>query len=75
MHTPLLLARHGQATSGPDHRWDASDPLTEIGLAQARELGIAVAAREPRPDRIVASPAVRAQQTAQACADALGLPI
>ena len=75
MHTPLLLARHGQATSGPDHRWTAEDPLTEIGLRQARDLGAAVAARSPRPDRIVASPAVRAQQTAQACADALGLPI
>ena len=75
MHTPLLLARHGQATSGPDHRWTAEDPLTEIGLRQAQDLGRAVAARSERPDRIVASPAVRAQQTAQACADALGLPI
>lgn len=75
MHTPLLLARHGQATSGPDHRWTAEDPLTELGLRQAADLGRAVAARAPRPDRIVASPAVRAQQTAQACADALGLPI
>ena len=75
MHTPLLLARHGQATSGPDHRWTAEDPLTEVGLRQAQDLGAAVAARSPRPDRIVASPAVRAQQTAQACADALGLPI
>ena len=75
MHTPLLLARHGQATSGPDHRWTAEDPLTEVGLRQAQDLGAAVAARSPRPDRIVASPAVRAQQTAQACADTLGLPI
>ena len=75
MHTPLLLARHGQATSGPDHRWTAEDPLTELGLRQAQDLGRAVATRSPRPDRIVASPAVRAQQTAQACADALGLPI
>jgi len=75
MHTPLLLARHGQATSGPDHRWTAEDPLTEIGLHQAQDLARAVAARPERPDRIVASPAVRAQQTAQACADALGLPI
>ncbi|MGI9188363.1 MAG: phosphoglycerate mutase family protein, partial [Gaiellales bacterium] len=74
MHTPLLLARHGQATSGPDHRWTAEDPLTEVGLRQARDAGRAVAARSPRPDRIIASPAVRAQQTAQACADALGLP-
>ncbi len=75
MSTRLLLARHGHATSGPDHRWDASDPLTAVGLSQVVELGAAIAARPDRPDRIVASPAVRAQQTAQACADALGLPI
>ena len=75
MNTRLLLARHGHATSGPDHRWTAEDPLTETGQAQARELGAALAARSDRPDRIVASPAVRAQQTAQACAAALGLEI
>jgi len=75
MQTHLLLARHGHATSGPDHRWDASDPLTETGLAQAQELATAVAARPDRPDRIVASPAVRAQQTAAACAMALGLEL
>lgn len=75
MHTRLLLARHGHATSGPDHRWDASDPLTEIGRAQAVDLGRALADRPDRPDRIVASTAVRAQQTAAACADALGLPV
>ncbi len=75
MTTRMLLARHGHATSGPDHRWDASDPLTETGLAQAAELGAALAARATRPDRIVASPAVRAQQTARACADALGLEL
>ena len=46
MHTPLLLARHGQATSGPDHRWTAEDPLTTIGLQQAQDLGIAVAEAE-----------------------------
>lgn len=73
--TRLLLARHGHATSGPDHRWDASDPLTATGLEQARELAAHLAAQPQRPDRIVASPAVRAQQTATACAEALGLPI
>ena len=51
MNTRLLLARHGHATSGPDHRWTAEDPLTEIGQAQARELGAALAARSDRPDR------------------------
>jgi len=75
VHTRLILARHGHATSGPDHRWDASDPLTEVGLEQARDLGRALAERSERPDRIVASTAVRALQTARACAEALDLPV
>lgn len=75
MHTHFLLARHGHATSGPDHRWDASDPLTDTGHQQARELGATLAERADRPDRIIASPALRAQQTAEACATALDLPI
>lgn len=75
MRTEFLLARHGHATSGPDHRWDAMDPLTPTGLAQAEELAAALAARPDRPDRIVASPALRAQQTAAPTADALGLEI
>ena len=27
----LLVARHGQATQGPDHVWTPDDPLTELG--------------------------------------------
>ncbi len=71
----LLLARHGQATWGPDHRWDSSDPLTELGQRQAEELAAYLAGRGDPPDRIVASPAVRARQTAEACAAALGLTV
>jgi probable phosphoglycerate mutase len=69
----LLLARHGHATSGPDHRWDRSDPLTETGLAQAEDLARHLATLESPPARLVVSPAVRAQQTAAPCAAVLGL--
>jgi ribonuclease H / adenosylcobalamin/alpha-ribazole phosphatase len=69
----LLLARHGHATSGPDHRWDRSDPLTETGLAQAEDLARHLASLEERPERLVVSPAVRACQTAAPAAAALGL--
>ncbi len=55
----LLLARHGHATSGPDHRWTADDPLTELGHVQAQELGQHVAGLAARPDRIVSSTALR----------------
>ncbi len=71
----ILLARHGHATSGPDHRWTKEDPLTDIGLRQAEELAVHIAAMRRPPDRIVASSATRARQTAEACGRALGLEV
>lgn len=71
----ILLARHGHATSGPDHRWTAEDPLTAIGLRQADELGRHMAGLRRPPTRIIASPAMRALQTAEACARQLRLEI
>ena len=71
----LLLARHGHATSGPDHRWTAEDPLTALGHRQAEELGRYVASLRRPPDRIIASPAVRARQTADACAHELRVEV
>jgi broad specificity phosphatase PhoE len=71
----LLLARHGHATSGPDHRWTAEDPLTPLGRRQADELGRYVASLRRPPTRIIASPAARALQTAEACGRRLGLDV
>src|SRR5689334_15902979 len=51
------------------------DPLTELGRHQAHELAEAVAGGKLRPGRLVASPAVRALETAEPCAAALGLEI
>jgi probable phosphoglycerate mutase len=71
----ILLVRHGQSTWNADGRWQgrADPPLSELGRRQAevatatiRDLGIA---------RIVASPLVRAHETATIVADALGLTI
>ncbi len=71
----LLLARHGHATSGPDHRWTASDPLTGRGLQQADELADHLASLRRPPTRIIASTAERARQTAAACGRALDLDV
>src|SRR5919204_6587487 len=40
----ILLARHGETVSNVEGRWQgqADSPLTERGLAQARELGRAL---------------------------------
>jgi broad specificity phosphatase PhoE len=71
----VLVARHGQATQGPDHVWTPDDPLTELGHRQAADLAAHVKALRRPPVRIVASPFLRAQQTARPSAEALGLAI
>ena len=71
----VYLARHGQTV------WNHRDvvcgrtdiPLTEKGLAQARDLAEQVAQTEV--DLIIASPLIRAQQTAQAVAERIGAPV
>lgn len=71
----LYATRHGQTA------WNAGDiisgvtdiPLSEEGLRQAQEL--AEQAAQLPICRIIASPMQRAQQTAQAVADRLHLPV
>ena len=46
----LLVARHGQATQGPDHVWTPDDPLTELGHRQAADLAEHVKRAAPAPD-------------------------
>jgi probable phosphoglycerate mutase len=70
----VLLIRHGQSAGNVGGRLvgSRSDPeLTERGAAQAA----AAAAGRPAVSRIVASPARRAMQTAQALASAWGVPV
>lgn len=59
----LLLWRHAEAEEGlPDLR----RKLTERGEKQARQMANWLKAHAPKQLRIIASPAVRAQQTARA---------
>lgn len=73
--TRFVLLRHGQTQHSAQKRYSgASDPaLTELGRQQAVRAAEAVAAMGAI-DVIIASPAVRAQETAKACAEALGVP-
>lgn len=59
----LLLWRHAEAEAGED---DLSRPLTERGQKQARAMAAWIRAHPPRDLRILVSPAVRTQQTAEA---------
>lgn len=72
----LFLLRHAHA--GNAAHWtgdDAERPLSERGKDQARRLGSLLAARGVVPDTIVSSPKVRARQTANFVADALGVGV
>ena len=63
------VCRHAEAESeGPD----ATRPLTVRGLAQALALGDALATDNEPPTTVLASPLLRARQTAEAIADRLG---
>ena len=67
----IWLLRHGDASdSAPD---DASRPLTEKGERQARAAGAALAALGERIDACLASPKLRALQTAELACEALGI--
>lgn len=73
--TRFVLLRHGQTEHSAEKRYSgSSDPqLTELGRKQARRAAEAVA-KLGQIDRIIASPAKRTQETANACAEVLGVP-
>lgn len=75
MHT-LYVTRHGLTQFNAQERvCGATDiPLTQTGLQQAEEMA-KLAASYQDIQRIIASPMLRAQQTAQAVSKALQLPI
>ena len=59
----LLLWRHAEAEDGED---DLKRRLTERGQKQARTMAAWIRAHQPKDLRIIVSPAVRTQQTAEA---------
>ena len=68
----LLLVRHAEPeidVAVPSAAW----PLTARGIASARRL--ATAAAEFAPTRVISSPEVKAVETGQVVATALGLPL
>jgi phosphohistidine phosphatase len=72
----LHLLRH--ASAGDPAEWvgdDALRPLTRKGRRQAERLGAFLDAHGVRPDVIVSSPLVRAQQTAELVAGVLGMTV
>ena len=70
----LYFLRHGQAGKGSE--WTGDDrlrPLTDEGRAAVLRAGVTLMKLELQVDVIVTSPLVRARQTADIAAEALGL--
>ena len=65
----VFLVRHAEAKPGEP---DELRPLTATGRKQARELGKRLAAEVVRPTVVLASPLLRARETAEEIARATG---
>jgi phosphohistidine phosphatase len=64
----LILVRHAEAAAGEP---DDLRPLTPAGRETARTLGVRLATEQP--DVVLASPLLRARETAAAIAEAAGV--
>jgi probable phosphoglycerate mutase len=75
--TTIYFIRHGETILTPERRFSGaggSDPeLSEIGVAQAKQVALEIAAR--KPDVLIASPMVRTRQTAEEIQKTTGLDI
>jgi probable phosphoglycerate mutase len=72
----LILIRHGESEGNRDRVFTRTPdvPITERGRVQVRAAATWIAARYA-PSRIVASPFLRARQTAEELAAILGVPV
>ena len=65
----IWIIRHGKAERDSPSGTDYDRPLKPRGHRQSAYLGAEFASRDDAPARLIASPLVRAQQTAQAIAE------
>jgi phosphohistidine phosphatase len=71
----LYLMRHGQSEPQSGAQPDRSRPLTAEGITRVRETAVSFRTRTGGVDDIMASPAVRARQTAEFFLQELSLPV
>jgi phosphohistidine phosphatase len=69
----LYIIRHAKSSWSHPGLSDFERPLNERGLRDAPFMAALLAQQGVKPDKIVSSPAVRAQTTARFFADALGI--
>jgi 2,3-bisphosphoglycerate-dependent phosphoglycerate mutase len=73
----LTFLRHGESVGNAESRWQGQSdyPLTEKGRAQAQALAERWKAEKAKFDLVVASPLMRARETAEIVASALDLKV
>ena len=71
----IWLLRHGDAEDAAPGADDASRALTEKGRRQSRDAGRALAALGVEIGTCIASPKLRARETAEIAAEALGVEV
>lgn len=71
----FVFLRHGESVGNAEARWQGQSDyvLTEKGRQQSRALAQRWKSEDARFDRIISSPLVRAKETAEIIASALGL--
>lgn len=73
MKRTLILIRHAKSSWQDGQLHDKERPLNERGERDCPVMAGFMSNREPKPDKIVSSPANRAHTTAKAYADAYGI--
>jgi len=71
----IYLFRHGDAEEGTSRRDDRERQLTERGKRETRRVAEALRRAGVRPDRIISTSLLRAQQTAEILCKALGVEV
>ena len=74
----LFLVRHGQTAANVhpiDYPWDNDSPLTTIGQQEAARTAQFLKQLQLASPHIVSSPLTRAQQTAEALAQVMAVPV
>lgn len=71
----IYFVRHGDAESKKPGQTDAERELTAVGVQQAQDLAKWMQKHGIQAAAVITSPLIRARQTAQPIADALGVPL
>ena len=70
----VLLMRHAKSKRGPEYDTDFERPLAKRGKRDAERVGAFLIEQDLVPELILSSPARRARDTAERCAEAAGCP-